>query len=201
MNREGRFILFTSFLLSLAVALTIFLFSNNNESKPYANSSRFLIEEYSLTDILNKVKNKKYDKITKKDKTKIKNLINIYSKGKYKEVCLTEEDWLGNNITVTLKEFLKYGKKEHNSISANEEQLRYLVALYKIVIDDDRSYIQDLDDNFYKKEQKKESFSISLLFSVVGFVIFFFIFCGLIDSILSEGIINRNKILGDVWND
>ena len=174
MDREGKFILFTSFLLSLAVALTIFLLYFKNGSKPYENSSKFLIEEYSLNGIVTKINSKKYDEISTEDKTKIKNLINIYSKGKYKEVCLAEEDWLGNNITVTLKEFLKYGKKEHDSISANEEQLRYLVALYKIVIDDDRSYIQDLDDKFYKKEQKKESFSISLLFSVVGFVIFFF---------------------------
>lgn len=195
MNREEKYIIFISFLLSLAFALTIFFFLNNNESKSYADSSKFLVEEYSLSDILNKINNKKYDEISTEDKTKVKHLIDIYNKGKYKEFSF------GNENGVILKEFIKRNKEEHDNISANEEQLRYLVALYKIVIDDDRSYVEYFNDGFYKKEQKKESFSISLLFSVVGFVIFFFIFCGLIDSLLSEGIINRNKILGDVWND
>lgn len=198
MDKTDKYHILTSFFLTLSVLLSIiFLFGFNNKPKPYAESSKFLIEEYSLNDILSKINNKKYDEITQKDKTKVKNLIDIYSKGKYKEVYLTETDWLGNNKTVSLKGLLKYDKKEHNSISIKEEQLRYLVALYKVVVDDDRSYIQDLDENFYLKEQKKSHFSKVLSSCALGFVpllLFFDILIGVLWDLINEQDFQETKI-------
>lgn len=181
MNKTDKYHILTSFFLTLTVFLSIiFLFDFNNESKPYAESSKFLIQEYSLNDIFDKINNKKYDEITAKDKKKIKNLIDIYNKGKYKEFSINDTDVIENK-EVTLKEFLKYDKEEHDNIPVDDDQLRYLVALYKVVVDDDRSYIQYFDDDFYLKEQKKWYFSASLIMGVIGFVLLYFLFFGIIE--------------------
>lgn len=197
MNKTDKYHILTSFFLTLTVFLSIiFLFDFNNESKPYAESSKFLIQEYSLNDIFDKINNKKYDEITAKDKKKIKNLIDIYNKGKYKEFSINDTDVIENK-EVTLKEFLKYDKEEHDNIPVDDDQLRYLVALYKVVVDDDRSYIQDLDENFYLKEQKKSHFSKVLSSCALGFVpllLFFDILIGVLWDLINEQDFQETKI-------
>lgn len=146
------------------------------------NSLEYFIENNSLGETFDKIKNKKYDELDFADKMTVKSVVKKYSKDKYKRLS-------SNGKELKLKNFLKDNEKIHDKISSDkDEQLIALVAFHKVVIDKDESFARYLYKKIdeeklssFKKEKEKEDnymfimLAYQLFYINIAFMVYFFI--------------------------
>lgn len=114
--------IFLSLISTLIIfsVLAIFLYPSATKHKFVKvdrNSLEFFVEDNSLNETFDKIKNKKYDEIDLIDKKKAQNIVNDLSEGEYNVVFLGE-----SKTQVSLKEFLKADKSTHNHYLSDEDK-------------------------------------------------------------------------------
>lgn len=162
--------------------LAIFLYPSATKhkfAKVDKNSLKFFVEDNSLNETFDKIKNKKYDEIDLVDKKKVQNIVNDLSEKEY-NVSLGE-----SKTQVSLKEFLKADKSTHNHyLSDEDKKLTYLTAFYKVVLEGDKSYSKYIDkqlnektiENIRKNKEKGDFITTLIIDGGLLFLLLFLLF-------------------------
>lgn len=147
--------IFLSLISTLIIfsVLAIFLYPSATKhkfAKVDKNSLEFFVEDNSLNETFDKIKNQKYDEIDLVDKKKVQNIVNDLSEKEY-NVSLGE-----SKTQVSLKEFLKADKSTHNHyLSDEDKKLTYLTAFYKVAVEGDKGYSKYIDKPLNEKNNRK----------------------------------------------
>lgn len=176
--------IFLSLISTLIIfsVLAIFLYPSATKhkfAKVDKNSLEFFVEDNSLNETFDKIKNQKYDEIDLVDKKKVQNIVNDLSEKEY-NVSLGE-----SKTQVSLKEFLKADKSTHNHyLSDEDKKLTYLTAFYKVAVEGDKGYSKYIDkplnektiENIRKNKEKGDLITTFIIDGSVLFVLLFFLF-------------------------